>query len=297
MPLAEGTLKHGHPMHSPHEIVAACDTLRSLPAVYHRIREALEAPDSSLTDVARLVAHDGVIAGRVLQVVNSPLYGFSGQIGDIMRAVQILGMQQLHDIVLAMSLGKVFENVAPERMDMRTYWRLSVLRGLTARVTARRCGLLDAERLFIIGLLADLGHLVMYLTLPEKTDAAQQAADDTGEPLHLAEHRIIGADYAEVGCALMESWRLPRIFATVIGGQHTPVTAGDHWLEAAIINLTNRVADADRRGLSSDEATGSVNPAVWRQLDLPQSALPDIREEAELNLAAVIALFFPRLSR
>ena len=115
-------------MHSPHEIVAACDTLKSLPAVYHRIREALEAPDSSLTDVARLIAHDGVIAGRVLQVVNSPLYGFSGQIGDIMRAVQILGMQQLHDIVLAMSLGKVFENVAPERMDMRTYWRLSVLR-------------------------------------------------------------------------------------------------------------------------------------------------------------------------
>lgn len=284
-------------MHSPHEIVAACDTLRALPAVYHRIREALEAPDSSLIDVARLIAHDGVIAGRVLQVVNSPLYGFSGQIGDIMRAVQILGMQQLHDIVLAMSLGKVFDNVAPERMDMRSFWRLSVLRGLTARVTAKRCGLLDSERLFLIGLLADLGHLVMYLTLPEKTDAAQQAADDTGEPLHLVEHRIIGADYAEVGCALLESWRLPRIFGTVVGGQHTPVTAGDHWLEAAIVNLANRVADADRRGLSSDDVTELVSSSVWRQLDLPQTALPEIREEAELHLAAVIALFFPRLSR
>ena len=137
----------------------------------------------------------------------------------------------------------------------------------------------------------------MYLTLPEKADAAQRAADDTGEPLHLAEHRIIGADYAEVGCALLESWRLPRIFGSVVGGQHTPVTAGDHWLEAAIINMANRIADADRRGLSSDEATEAVNPAVWRQLDLPQSTLPEIREEAELNLAAVIALFFPRLSR
>ena len=83
----------------------------------------------------------------------------------------------------------------------------------------------------------------------------------------------------------------------MVGGQHTPVTAGDHWLEAAIINLANRLADADRRGLSSDDAIESVNPNVWRQLDLPQTALPEIREEAELNLAAIIALFFPRLSR
>lgn len=281
-------------MHSALEIVASVDRLKSLPAVYHRIRAELESPEGSLTEIARLITHDGVMTGRVLQVINSPLYGFSGKIDSVMRAVQLLGMQQVHDLVLATAISEAFDGVHAERMNMRLFWRQSVLRGLAARVIARHCGLLDAERMFVIGLLADLGHLVMYLTLPEKTEQAQQESDNTDRPLHEIERRLIGADYAEVGGALLDSWQLPLGFASAVAGQHTPCTAGAHNFEAAILSLANRIADADRRGLSSDEAASRVDSSIWPHLDLNPDAMGEIREEAELNLAAVTALFFPR---
>ena len=282
-------------MHSAHEIIASVDELKSLPAVYHRVRDELESPHGSLTEIAKLLAYDGALTARLLHVVNSPLYGFSGQIDEVMRAVQLLGMQQVHDLVLTVAIADVFEGVNAERMDMRKYWRLSILRALSARVTARRCGVLDAERMFLVGLLADLGHLVLYLTVPELADQAQREADETETPLHMVERRLIGADYAEVCCALLESWRLPRNFAPIVGGQYAPVTAGQHSFEAAIVFLANRITDADRRAVSSQDAAAAVDSGVWAQLDLAPESFSEIREEAELNLAAAISLFFPRL--
>jgi len=281
-------------MHSAQEIVAANDHLNTLPAIYTRIRDELESPEGSLSEITRLVTHDAAISGRILQVVNSSLYGFSGQIDSVMRAVQLLGLQQVHDLVLAMSIGEMFEGVDNRQMNMRVFWRLGVLRGLAARVVARRCGLLDAERMFVIGLLASLGHLLLYLTLPEETLAAQLEADETGTPLYQVEQRLLGVDDAEVCCALLESWHLPSNFGTAVGGQHHPVLAGEHSFEAAILYLANRVADADRLSLSSQAATDRVESGIWGQLDLSPDSLAAIREEAELNLAAVSAMFFPR---
>jgi len=281
-------------MHSAQEIVAANDHLNTLPAIYSRIREELESEDGSLPEITRLVTHDAAISGRILQVVNSPLYGFAGQIDNVMRAVQLLGMQQVHDLVLAMSIGEMFDGIDSKQMNMRVFWRLGVLRGLAARVVARRCGLLDAERMFVVGLLASLGHLLLYLTVPEQALAAQKEADETGQPLYEVERRLIGADDAEVCCALLEGWHLPRNFGPAVGGQHHPVLAGEHSFEAAILYLANRVADADRLGLSSQAAAERVDSGIWGQLDLEQDSLASIREEAELNLAAVSAMFFPR---
>jgi len=281
-------------MYSAQEIVAANDHLNTLPAIYTRIREELESEDGSLPEITRLVTHDAAISGRILQVVNSPLYGFAGQIDSVMRAVQLLGMQQVHDLVLAMSIGEMFDGIDSKQMNMRVFWRLGVLRGLAARVVARRCGLLDAERMFVVGLLASLGHLLLYLTVPEASLAAQRESDETGQALNEIERRLIGADDAEVCCALLEGWHLPRNFGPIVGGQHRPVLAGEHSFEAAILYLANRIADADRLGLSSQAAAERVESGIWTQLDIDPDTLGAIREEAELNLAAVSAMFFPR---
>jgi HD-like signal output (HDOD) protein len=281
-------------MYNAQEIVAANQHLSTLPAIYARIRDELESEDGSLTEVARLISHDPAISARILQVINSPLYGFAGQIDSILRAVQLLGMQQVHDLVLAVSVGEMFEGVDVGQMNMRVFWRLGVLRGLVARVLARRSGMADTERMFVIGLLASLGHLLLYMTVPELTLQAQQDADDSGEPLYRVERRLIGADDAEVCCAILANWRLPASFGPIVGGQHRPILAGEHSFEAAMLYLANRVADADRLGLPSAQAAERVDSDIWGHLELEPDAFADIREEAELNLAAVSAMFFPR---
>lgn len=283
-------------MPSAQELVAHVTALTSLPSVYFRVREVLESPDSSVSDVAQALSNEPALTARLLRLVNSALYGFPGRIETVSRAVTVLGLQQVHDLVLAASIGSIFAGLHPERMDVARFWRGCVLCALAARQAARSCGVPGAERLFVIGLLADLGHLVMYQTVPSLAAEAQARADADGEPLDRAERRIVGCDHAELAAALMEHWRLPAPFVEIAAAQVNPRLAGGSAFEAAIVHVATRIVRADRVGETSRAAAGQIDPVVWSLLALqPEESFARIREEAELDLAGCVSLFFPDL--
>ena len=179
-------------MHSAQELTSQIDALTSLPTVYERVREQLQSPQGSVFEVARLVAADPALTARLLRLVNSAMYGHRGEIDNVVRAVQILGLQQVHDLVLAMSLHAMFAGIKPAHLDMNEFWRNSVLCALAARAIAQLTRHPGQERVFVIGLLADIGHLVLFQTTPVLADEARQIASQTNEALHLVERRIIG---------------------------------------------------------------------------------------------------------
>ena len=280
-------------MHSAQELTSQIDALTSLPTVYERIREQLQSPQGSVFEVARLVAADPALTARLLRLVNSAMYGHRGEIDNVVRAVQILGLQQVHDLVLAMSLHAMFAGIKPTHLDMNEFWRNSVLCALAARAIAQLTHHPGQERVFVIGLLADIGHLVLFQTTPVLADEARQIASQTNEALHLVERRIIGCDFAEVGATLMDQWRVPSSFATAIGTQTLPRLGGEHAGDAAILNLARHIVEADARGETSKQTAARVETSVWGLLDIDPDRFAAIREEAELNLAAYLSLFFP----
>ena len=282
-------------MHSAQEIVSHVESLATLPTVYHQIREQLDSPDGSIMDVTRLVSSDPALTAGVLRLVNSAFYGFGGQIDTVERAVPILGLQQVHDLVLAISVSAVFDGMQTKHMDMNRFWHGSMMCALAARALARAADHPAAERMFVIGLLADIGHLVMYQTVPNLADEAQSAATIHGEPLHLAECRIIGCDHAEVGATLMDAWKLPSCFADVIGAQLVPRLGGERAVEATLLHIANAIVHADRYDEPSDVALARIEPMMWNDIDLAPECFAKVREDAELNLAACISTFFPRL--
>ncbi|HAF56250.1 MAG TPA: histidine kinase [Thauera sp.] len=281
-------------MHSAQELVSQIETLTSLPDVYERVRAQVESPEGSIVEVARLVGADPALSARLLRLVNSALYGPRGRIDDVLRAVTLLGLQQVHDLVLAMSLQATFAGIRPARLDMQRFWRSSLLTGLAARAAAQTAAQPMAERLFVIGVLADIGHLVLYQTVPELAAMARREAETGKEALDAAERRIVGCDFAEVGAALMDRWQLPDRFAGAIGTQMLPRLGGAFAAEAAALHLARRIAEADTKGEASAEAAAAIDADVWPLIGLAPEQLPNIREDAELNLAAYLALFFPR---
>lgn len=284
-------------MHSAQEIVSHVESLAALPTVYHRIREQLDSPDGSIVAVARLVSSDPALTAGVLRLVNSAFYGFGGKIDTVERAVPILGLQQVHDLVLAITVSAVFDGIKPEHMDMKRFWHGSMLRALAARSLARASDNAAAERMFVIGLLADIGHLVMYQIVPDLADEARMKADADHAPLHLAERSIVGCDYAEVGAALMDAWRLPSCFAEVIGAQIVPRLAGERAVEASLLHVAGEIVHADRHDQSSEDVLARIDPVIWEDIGIGPEAFARVREDAELNLAACIATFFPQLHK
>ena len=153
-------------------LIQNCETLPSLPDVYFRIKQIVDDPEGSMLDLAKAISIDPALTARVLKLVNSPFYGLSGKVEMVSRAVSILGMLPVHDLVLATSVTAAFSKMPQTIMDMKIFWRQSVWCGLLSRELGKQAGLLDSERLFVEGLLCDIGHLVMYVQIPGPAQVA-----------------------------------------------------------------------------------------------------------------------------
>jgi len=283
-------------MHSAQELVTYIESLAALPSVYYRVREQLEASDCSISEVARLVETDPALTTGVLKLVNSAFYGFSRKVESVERAILVLGLRQTHELILAITVSNVFAGIRPQHMDMRRYWIGCMMTALTTRELAHLTCNPAANRLFVIGLLADIGHLVMYQTVPELAIEAQTAANAGSEPLFEAERRIIGSDSAEVGAALMDNWKLPASFAEIIGAQITPRLAGQHVIEAELLHIALAVSKADRYDEPSEQALQRIDPRIWENLGLSPASFPRIREAVEMNLSSCTTMFFPSMA-
>ncbi len=287
---------HEIEMEKAQEMVAGIEKLASLPAVYHQVRGVLDNADSSINDLSNVVSADAAITVRLLHVVNSVYFGLMSRVDTVSRAVSVLGMQQVHDIVLATSVSSMFKGMSPANMNMTRFWSNSVMRALVARTGAEMARAGDLERFFVAGLLSDIGHLVMYQTEPALAERAQVEAETQGEPLHLAERKLIGCDYAQVGAALVEKWHLPpRLFAA-IAGQVEPAKAETlYQRDAALLNLARVMTDAMEHKLDSEAITPLVDERVWPLTDLKPANIATIRLIAEMNHGEVVTLFFPQL--
>ncbi len=281
------------PSQTAQELAHRTTELVTLPAIYHRVKQVFDDPEGSVLDLAKVVVADPGITMRVLRVVNSVFYGFPGKVETMSRAVSVLGMQQVHDIVLATTVTAVFSGMRPERMDVGRFWRASAMRGLLARAAAKSCGLLDAERLFVGGMLADIGHMVMYMHVPQLAEQALAESRASGVPPEVTERALIGCDYAEVGEALLREWRLPTSFAIAIGAQIDPSRGAPHEFEACLLHLARCTVGYDAELLDSARVVATVLPAAWQLTRLEPQAFEGACAEASTSLAAVMGLFFP----
>ena len=141
--------------------------------------------------------------------------------------------------------------------------RSCMIRGLTAQAIARRCPLADVGPLCGIGMLADIGHLLLRHLLPQATAQALRLARTSDVALHRLQRRLLGFDFAEAGAALALSWALPDRHALVIGAQTDPRLAGRHQTEARIIALAGLIVEHELIGAAAADTAATAGLASW----------------------------------
>ena len=279
-------------MSSPQELVSGTEDLLSLPEVYFQVKALVQDPDAGAAELAEIISCDPGLSARFLRVANSAFFGMRGRVETVSRAVAIMGMQQVHDIVLATSVARAFSGIPSSLVDMEQFWRKSVYCAIVARMLAVRSDVLDSERLFVEGLLSDVGHLVMYLKVPGPARQALSEARQEQSPLHLMERKLVGCDYAQVGGELMSAWGLPESLATAIRFHTEPAAAQDHQLETSLVHIAMIAT-----GVSMDAGgTPSIaaDPAALEATGLTDADINAVREAADQELASVLDLFFSK---
>ena len=261
------------------QLVDRTTELVTLPDVYLRVQQVLADPDHCLDDLVRVLRVDPAMTATLLRLANSAFFGVQARVATVHRAINLLGAQQVHDLLLASAVAGAFRASPDDRFDMDRFWQRSVLCGAAARVLAQRCGVLDGERLFVEGLLHDLGHMVMYQRVPDQAAGALALAVERAMPLHEAEEQLLGFSHAEVGARLCRRWHLPPSLCATVRHHVRPAGAGDYRMEACIVHVGAGLAAA------ADPARvwppAPVDAAAWETLGLSPDCLAGVRTEAE----------------
>jgi HD-like signal output (HDOD) protein len=264
--------------------------LISLPEVYQKVRNLIDDPNSDIEHFVEVVASDPNLTVAVLRVANSAFFGFPGKIDSLSRAVNMLGIGQLHDLVLATSAIASLK-LPNDIMPLKTFWQFSLFSAVLTRLLASQLKIPKSERLFVIGLLYEIGHLVLYAKHPELAKRAMDLSRNNQEMLHIAEQELFGMHYGEIGARLMAQWCLPAHFQDIVHFQPTPDLAPEQRRETALLHLVRACAEKAIFGHMSP-IEQSVSREVWEALQLNPEQLADAVEQARTTTAEMEKLMF-----
>jgi len=130
----------------------------SMPDIAIRISKAVNNPDTTSTDIARIIQMDPALAARIIHIVNSPLYASRHRIDNCPDAVTRLGRTTTRSLVLSFILKNLFRTKHTIlRNHMSELWTHSRKVAAVCHVLARLGSNLDPDRAMLAGLIHDIG--------------------------------------------------------------------------------------------------------------------------------------------
>lgn len=236
---------------APEELLQGDVRLFSLPSIVMELN--LMISTGSSRDIARLISQDAGLATRLLRIANSANYGLRNKIDNIHQAVAVVGVHDLANLVLATVAVRKFARIPQNLVDMETFWQRSVLAGVAARILAEELHVNHRDRLFVAGLLHDIGSLILYHKEPERSQAILLEA--AGDRTRAAELQLacLGFNFADLGAALMRQWNLPEIIEQCIQRQLTPLSAEEHSTDSRIVRTATHLVDIAHDGTAAEE--------------------------------------------
>ncbi|MGZ4960179.1 MAG: HDOD domain-containing protein [Methylomonas sp.] len=274
-------------------LVAGTTELFSMPDIYFQVSEMIRDPRASLADIGKIIARDPGLSARLLHLVNSPFYGFQSRIDTISRAISVVGVDDLYQLVVATCVVDRFGRIPTELVDMTAYWMRSVHCGIVNRLLGKQSMALHSERLFLAGLLHDLGSLVLYQKMPELSLKVLLATRGDRRLLADFEREIIGFTHADVSRELIKSWGLPESLCEAIGCYLNPSAAQTHKLDAYLLNMATRLVDGRERGSPVEETVSEFPEYALALVRLSADQFPTVMEQAANEFSQVFESISP----
>ena len=172
-----------------------------------RIKELIDDDSSTIDDIADVIILDPALTGTILKLANSSLFSYPGKIDTISKAVLVLGITEVYNLVIAFFTSRAFKALNVDQDYLDDFWCKSVDCALIVKYLGVHLRIPNAERLFITGLLHNLGELVVQQISPEKALVANKFTA-TELPWN-KQKQTLDFSYGECAAELLKQWQLP----------------------------------------------------------------------------------------
>ncbi len=260
------------------DAVTSISHIATLPEITLKIIELVENPRSTAQDLHKIISNDPALVARILKVVNSAFYGLPGQIGSINRAIVLLGLNAVKNIVIAASLAKLFRGgrVSPN-FAAKDLWSHSIAVGVMSKMIVGKLNNTLPDEAFLAGLIHDIGILVELQAHREPLiEIAERAAKENLRYTDI-EAQVLGVDHQALGAGLTAKWKFPRSFQYVTGHHHNPLGLAleCRWL-TNIVHVADHLCCREGLGYSLTCKGETLEPQVLAELNLTTETLDEL---------------------
>lgn len=253
------------------KILESIKELPTLPTVFSRLSDAMSNPRITNDEIAEIISSDQAAALKVLKVVNSAFYGFSGRIDTISRAILYLGLNEVRNLIFALSVINLFQK-KKNLMNFRPaeFWSHSIGVGITTRIVGSTIQIPNLENYFLAGILHDIGKLILFEHAADEYAQVLRIVEEKRCSITDAEKEALGFDHAKIGELLALKWNLPTTIRNAVRYHHIGVMEGSTDKLVAAVYTADITARTLELGYPGDDLIPEPNELVFEKLKIPE---------------------------
>ncbi|MBW7875232.1 MAG: HDOD domain-containing protein [Candidatus Cloacimonetes bacterium] len=237
-------------------------SLSTLPQVAIRILQRTSDPNSSAKDLEDIIRADPPLAAVLLRMVNSAHFGLRERVLDIRKAIIFLGFRTVRDLALSASVCDIFKS----RDQIGTYsrvglWKHCVGVGVCSKAIAQKLNLDFADNLFSLGILMDLGIIMLDQYLHEEFKNILLHPDFKSLGMSAIQKEVLGFTHMELSEHVGQAWKLPTEALVAMAYQQKPKNSPVEFHSMmSVIFLANTLINAQEFGFVT---TSVVEPTAF----------------------------------
>ena len=205
------------------QLVDQVESLPKLPDTTMRLIRVINDPASTFQQIVEVIRFDQTVTTELLRLCNSAYFGLARHISSIDDAVRYVGTAKLMQLVMAAHTQALLGPAQSGYGLMPgSLWAHSVGVALACEAVANRLGLKEKGLLFTVGLLHDIGKIVLNEFIGEQYADIAQLVNQKGIPFQEAEREVLGVTHPEIGELMAKRWNLPNPIPCCIRYHHEP---------------------------------------------------------------------------
>lgn len=238
-------------------------TEKTLPHITIKLTKLISDENSTMQDFENMIKMDPTLVLRILRGANSPYYGLRQKVNSISRAVVVIGINNLRNMIVTEGLKEIFKDKNRKSAFSRNrLWLHCAAVSICSQMIMERIFGLNGEDAFLCGILHDIGMIVEDQTAPDLFYKACNMYNENSKPITDCEKDIVGTNHCEIGYLLAKDWQLP-----------TEVQKG----------IQQHHKNLDR--VSPSSLTGTIQLAEYIVSRLDYTAFPGMNTKLSLPLA------------
>jgi HD-like signal output (HDOD) protein len=248
--------------------IESCPKLASLQSINQALSALIRSESSLNSQIAEIIRRDPSLSTRILRMVNSVYFGLSARLNNIEEAVFFLGLRQIRELSLATPVIEELEHLqVNSSLPWKELWSHSIGTAiLTREIIASTPLRVDDDTDYLVGLLHNIGKVVMAYSFPNELHALMQMEAGTTAEVCRQERELIGWDHAQIGAHFLECHRLADEIVVAVRYHADPESAPRHRIFAGALQVAESVVR--HTGISGGfEKVDPIGADDWTKLD------------------------------